>query len=152
MDATTHAGPQAALQAVRSAIAHLADPEIPVVGLAELGISSAAKGGTLSVDSSKLDKILVSRFDDIATLFSGAGGLAAPAQPGLVDLQRARIGDQTGGRVGYCLETDDFARDHARFTKRGVRFLEAPRHEPYGSVAVFEDLYGNKWDLIEPKG
>ncbi len=65
--------------------------------------------------------------------------------------QEARIGAQTGGRVGFFLETDDFARDHAGFTARGVRFLEAPRHEAYGSVAVFEDLYGNTWDLIEPK-
>ncbi|MEO8881931.1 MAG: VOC family protein [Devosia sp.] len=63
--------------------------------------------------------------------------------------QRAAIGNQTGGRVGFFLETDDFARDFAAFTARGVRFLEAPRHEAYGSVAVFEDLYGNKWDLIE---
>ena len=62
------------------------------------------------------------------------------------------MGDQLGGRVGFFLKTDDFARDHASFTARGVRFLEAPRHEAYGSVAVFEDLYGNKWDLIEPKG
>lgn len=68
------------------------------------------------------------------------------------DAQAARVGDQLGGRVGFFLETDDFARDHASFTARGVRFLEAPRHEAYGSVAVFEDLYGNKWDLIEPKG
>lgn len=66
--------------------------------------------------------------------------------------QAARVGDQTGGRVGFFLETDDFARDFAAFSAAGVRFLEAPRHEPYGSVAVFEDLYGNKWDLIEPKG
>lgn len=65
--------------------------------------------------------------------------------------QRARIGDQTGGRVGFFLETDDFERDHAAFTAADVVFLETPRHEPYGSVAVFEDLYGNKWDLIEPK-
>lgn len=65
--------------------------------------------------------------------------------------QLARVGDQTGGRVGFFLETDDFARDHAAFTARGVSFLEAPRHEAYGSVAVFEDLYGNKWDLIEPR-
>jgi catechol 2,3-dioxygenase-like lactoylglutathione lyase family enzyme len=68
------------------------------------------------------------------------------------EAQAARVGDQLGGRVGFFLETDDFARDHAGFTSRGVRFLEAPRHEPYGSVAVFEDLYGNKWDLIQPKG
>ncbi|MEU3776211.1 VOC family protein [Streptomyces sp. NPDC032472] len=66
------------------------------------------------------------------------------------DAQRARVGDQTGGRVGFFLHTDDFARDHARMTAEGVRFLEEPRHEPYGSVAVFEDLYGNRWDLLQP--
>ena len=65
--------------------------------------------------------------------------------------QTCIIGDQTGGRVGFFLNTDDFARDHARMTNAGVRFLEAPRHEPYGTVAVFEDLYGNKWDLLELK-
>jgi len=65
--------------------------------------------------------------------------------------EASRIGNQTGGRVGFFLETDDFAADHARFTQNGVTFLEAPRHEAYGSVAVFEDLYGNKWDLIQPK-
>ncbi|MBN8196316.1 VOC family protein [Thalassospira povalilytica] len=63
--------------------------------------------------------------------------------------QENAIGNQTGGRVGFFLNTDDFARDHAHMTKAGVRFLEAPRHEPYGTVAVFEDLYGNKWDLLE---
>jgi catechol 2,3-dioxygenase-like lactoylglutathione lyase family enzyme len=68
------------------------------------------------------------------------------------EAQQARVGDQTGGRVGFFLETDDFARDHAAYTARGVNFLEPPRHEPYGSVAVFEDLYGNRWDLIEPRG
>lgn len=66
--------------------------------------------------------------------------------------QAGRVGDQTGGRVGFFLETDDFARDHTAYKARGVRFLEEPRHEPYGTVAVFTDLYGNKWDLIEPKG
>ncbi|MEU1874107.1 catechol 2,3-dioxygenase-like lactoylglutathione lyase family enzyme [Streptomyces ambofaciens] len=64
--------------------------------------------------------------------------------------QRARVGDQTGGRVGFFLYTDDFARDHARMTAAGVTFLEEPRHEPYGSVAVFRDLYGNRWDLLQP--
>ena len=54
--------------------------------------------------------------------------------------------------MGFFLETDDFARDHANYVARGVKFLESPRHEVYGSVAVFEDLYGNKWDLIQPKG
>ena len=64
--------------------------------------------------------------------------------------QRARIGDQTGGRVGLFLHTDAFARDHAAMRAQGVRFLETPRHEAYGTVAVFEDLYGNRWDLLEP--
>lgn len=64
--------------------------------------------------------------------------------------QAARIGDQAGGRVWLFLETVDFDRDHAAFSEGGVRFLEAPRTEPYGKVAVFEDLYGNRWDLIQP--
>ena len=67
------------------------------------------------------------------------------------DAQRARIGDQTGGRVGYFLYTDDFRRDHAAMRAKGVRFLEEPRDEDYGIVAVFEDLYGNRWDLLEPR-
>ena len=66
-------------------------------------------------------------------------------------VQGAAVGNQTGGRVGFFLETDDFARDFAAFSASGVRFLEEPRHESYGSVAVIEDLYGNKWDLIEPR-
>ena len=65
------------------------------------------------------------------------------------DEQRAAIGRQTGGRVGFFLHTDDFARDHASMLAHGVRFLEEPRHEPYGTVAVFEDLHGNRWDLLE---
>lgn len=65
--------------------------------------------------------------------------------------QLARVGDQTGGRVALFLETDDFARDHTRMRAAGVRFLEEPRHEAYGTVAVFEDLYGSRWDLIEPR-
>lgn len=65
--------------------------------------------------------------------------------------QLARVGDQTGGRVGFFLNSDNFLKDHAAFSERGVKFLEEPRHEAYGSVAVFEDLYGNKWDLIQPK-
>jgi catechol 2,3-dioxygenase-like lactoylglutathione lyase family enzyme len=63
--------------------------------------------------------------------------------------QAAQIGKQAGGRVAFFLHTDDFRRDHARMLARGVEFLEAPRHESYGTVAVFRDLYGNTWDLIE---
>jgi catechol 2,3-dioxygenase-like lactoylglutathione lyase family enzyme len=65
--------------------------------------------------------------------------------------QESRIGDQTGGRVFLFLHTDDFWRDHAAMTARGVVFREAPRDEAYGTVAVFEDLYGNLWDLLELK-
>ena len=65
--------------------------------------------------------------------------------------QQAAIGNQAGGRVGFFLETDDFARDHAMFVAKGVTFREAPRYESYGIVAVFEDPFGNGWDLIEPK-
>ncbi|CAN5258457.1 VOC family protein [soil metagenome] len=64
--------------------------------------------------------------------------------------QVAQIGNQAGGRVWLFLHTDDLMRDHAAWTARGVLFREAPRHEPYGKVVVFEDLYGNAWDLIEP--
>lgn len=67
------------------------------------------------------------------------------------DAQRHAVGNQTGGRVFLFLETDDFARDHALMLEKGVEFREAPRHETYGTVAVFADLYGNLWDLIEPK-
>jgi catechol 2,3-dioxygenase-like lactoylglutathione lyase family enzyme len=79
----------------------------------------------------------------------GGEGAALLLAEAFDDAQRAAIGNQTGGRVGFFLETDDFARDHARFLKAGVIFHEEPRHEPYGTVAVFADLYGNLWDLIE---
>ena len=62
----------------------------------------------------------------------------------------ARVGDQAGGRVFVFLETDDLARDHAALVARGVTFVRAPVEEPYGKVAVFQDLYGNLFDLIEP--
>ena len=79
---------------------------------------------------------------------AGSGLLLARADG---PAQAARIGDQTGGRVFLFLETDSFERDHARMTASGVRFVEGPRHEVYGVVAVFEDLCGNRWDLIQPK-
>lgn len=66
-----------------------------------------------------------------------------PAQP-------ARVGDQTGGRVFLFLHTDDLQRDVERYRARGVRFVREPQSQPYGTVAVFADLYGNLWDLIEP--
>ena len=63
--------------------------------------------------------------------------------------QAKRIGDQTGGRVFLFLHTDDFWRDYRQMIARGVKFCEAPRDESYGTVAVFEDLYGNRWDLLQ---
>jgi catechol 2,3-dioxygenase-like lactoylglutathione lyase family enzyme len=66
------------------------------------------------------------------------------------DRQAAAIGNQTGGRVGFFLQTDDFARDHARLAAAGAVFEEAPRDEAYGRVAVWRDPFGNRWDLIGP--
>ena len=73
--------------------------------------------------------------------------LAEPSTPE----QAAHIGKAAGGRVAFFLHTDDFARDEKRMREAGVTFLETPRHESYGTVAVFEDLYGNRWDLLEPR-
>lgn len=67
------------------------------------------------------------------------------------DEQRSRVGNQTGGRVFLFLHTDDFRRDYHAMTANGVQFIRGPVDEPYGTVGVFADLYGNLWDLIEPK-
>ena len=64
--------------------------------------------------------------------------------------QVQQVGNQAGGRVFLFLHTDDFWRDYSLMQASNVKFLEAPRHESYGTVAVFEDLYGNKWDLLQP--
>ena len=77
---------------------------------------------------------------------TGAGILLARAETAE---ERASIGNQTPGRVSFFLSTDDFARDHALYLTRGVDFIEEPRHEPYGTVAVFRDAFGNLWDFIQ---
>jgi catechol 2,3-dioxygenase-like lactoylglutathione lyase family enzyme len=64
--------------------------------------------------------------------------------------QSARIGNQTGGRVFLFLHTDDFERDHARYRAKGVQFVREPQQQPYGTVAVFRDPWGNLWDLVQP--
>jgi catechol 2,3-dioxygenase-like lactoylglutathione lyase family enzyme len=84
--------------------------------------------------------IAPARSDDAALLLARAA----------TQEQLALVGDQGAGRVLLFLETDDFCRDHARMAARGVAFLEEPRREAYGTVAVFLDLCGNRWDLIEP--
>jgi catechol 2,3-dioxygenase-like lactoylglutathione lyase family enzyme len=117
--------------------------------------------------------LLVREYDEAIAFFTQALGfrlledtplgpdkrwvLVAPAGPGAALLlaraaspeQRARVGDQTGGRVFMFLHTDQFERDVAHMRAHGVRFTESPRAESYGQVVVFLDLYGNKWDLIE---
>ena len=83
--------------------------------------------------------------------------VAPPGTPGTSILlaraanedQHSRVGNQTGGRVFLFLHTDDFWRDYRALESRGVRFIRPPREEPYGVVAVFEDLYGNRWDLLQ---
>ncbi|KAI3327166.1 lactoylglutathione lyase [Xylariaceae sp. AK1471] len=77
-------------------------------------------------------------------------GAALVLAKATTESQKSAIGNQTGGRVGFFLATDDFARDHKRYLEKGVKFREQPRIMPYGTVAVFEDLYGNTWDFIEP--
>lgn len=71
--------------------------------------------------------------------------LARPSKPG----QESYIGNQTGGRVSFFLSTDDFWRDYREMTEKGVEFVRDPTNAPYGMVAVFKDLYGNLWDLVQ---
>lgn len=78
-----------------------------------------------------------------------AGNPALLLAQAATDEQRAQVGNQAGGRVFLFLNTDDFQRDYTRYQAAGVQFLEEPRHEDYGSVVVFADLYGNKWDLLQ---
>ena len=79
----------------------------------------------------------------------GAGSALVLAVPS-DERQSARLGDQTGGRVGFFVQTTDFRSDYETMRSRGVRFLETPRTEAYGLVAVFLDPWGGKWDLLQP--
>ena len=81
----------------------------------------------------------------------GAPGATLLLARAVTPAQEASVGRQAGGRVFLFLHTDDIRRDHERMRARGVRFRESLREESYGTVAVFEDLYGNPWDLIEPR-
>lgn len=80
----------------------------------------------------------------------GTGGCGLLLAQAANDEQRSRIGNQTGGRVFLFLHTDDFWRDYHRLLANNVRFVRPPAEAAYGTVAVFEDLYGNQWDLIQP--
>ncbi|MGR3468669.1 MAG: VOC family protein [Shimia sp.] len=99
-------------------------------------------GFTLAVDEHQGRK----RWVVMAPPGGGCGLLLARASD---PAQRAAIGNQTGGRVGFFLEVGDFAAAHGRMTRAGVLFEEAPRREPYGIVAVWRDPWGNRWDLLE---
>jgi len=79
----------------------------------------------------------------------GEGQCCLLLAKGVGEEQRSRIGNQTGGRVFLFLQTDNFQRDYDRYTAAGIKFVRPPANETYGTVAVFEDLYGNLWDLIE---
>jgi catechol 2,3-dioxygenase-like lactoylglutathione lyase family enzyme len=117
--------------------------------------------------------LLVRDYDEAIAWFTGALGWAlledTPREPGkrwvrvapapdspnglllaraANAVQLAQVGRFAGGRVGLFVHSDDFDADHAAMLARGVRFVESPRHEEYGKVAVFEDLYGNRWDLV----
>ncbi len=81
---------------------------------------------------------------------SGQAGASILLAKAANERQEAAIGNQTGGRVFLFLHTDDFWRDYEQYRSRNVRFTEEPRNEAYGTVVVFEDLYGNLWDLVEP--
>jgi catechol 2,3-dioxygenase-like lactoylglutathione lyase family enzyme len=80
----------------------------------------------------------------------GSTGCAMLLAKASTPQQSSRVGDQTGGRVGLFLHTDDFRADYEHMKSHGVQFTETPREEPYGQVVVFKDLYGNLWDLMQP--
>ena len=82
---------------------------------------------------------------------SGSTGCTLLLAKAANDAQRAAVGNQTGGRVFLFLHTDNFDRDYNQMQEAGIEFIESPRQEAYGKVVVFADLYGNRWDLIEPK-
>ena len=81
----------------------------------------------------------------------GSSGTQLLLARGVGEEQISRIGNQTGGRVFLFLHTDDFWRDYHAYQEKGITFIREPKEEPYGTVAVFEDLYGNLWDLVQLK-
>ena len=150
---------------------------VPVAPLNEHETTEPPQRAPRAMTSAVVGVTLVVRdYDEAIAFFTGAVGFrlledaplpggkrwvrVAPDGPAGTSLLLARaatpeqeraIGNQAGGRVAFFLQTNDFARAYERMRTCGVRFLEAPREEPYGTVAVFADLYGNAWDLIEPR-
>ena len=124
--------------------------------IGEVAILVREYGEAIAWFTQKLDFVLIA--DDL--LPNGERWVTAAPSIGQTALRLARaenedhaaqVGKQAKGRVLFYLHTPDFALDHATFLARGVKFIEEPRNEVYGTVAVFEDLYGNRWDLIQHK-
>jgi catechol 2,3-dioxygenase-like lactoylglutathione lyase family enzyme len=107
-----------------------------------------------------LTALLVDDYDDAIAFYVGSLGFELREDTVVAEAKRWVVVAPPGGASGLLLaravddrqrlETDDFVRDYEGYINRGVRFSEPPRHEPYGTVAVFEDPYGNRWDLIQP--
>jgi len=124
------------------------------IGLATVLVDDVDAAIAFYVDALGFDLV-----EDVAQPGGGRWVVVRPAgSPGTGLLlaaageDRGLVGAQTGRHVAFFLHTDDFVGDHERMTSAGVRFLEQPRHEAYGTVAVFEDLCGNRFDLIQPAG
>jgi catechol 2,3-dioxygenase-like lactoylglutathione lyase family enzyme len=112
-----------------------------------LGFYVGKLGFTLVEDSYQPEQD--KRWVVVAPPGAPAGGATILLARAATPEQAAFIGNQAGGRVFLFLQTDDFDRDHNAMTAAGIRFVREPAHQPYGTVAVFEDLYGNLWDLIQ---
>jgi catechol 2,3-dioxygenase-like lactoylglutathione lyase family enzyme len=108
---------------------------------------TAKLGFTLEADEHQAEQD--KRWVLVAPPGAPAGGASLLRARASTPEQEAFIGDQAGGRVFLFLATDDFRRDHEAMTAAGVKFVRDPKEAPYGTVAVFEDLYGNLWDLVE---
>ncbi|MEU1819793.1 VOC family protein [Streptomyces roseifaciens] len=129
---------------------------MPSLGLVTLVVRDYDEAIAFYCDSVGFELLEDTRIDDgkrwVVVAPRGARESAILLARAVTGEQADRVGDQTGGRVGWFLNTDAFDCDYARMRAAGVVFEEAPRNEPYGTVAVFRDLYGNRWDLIQLNG
>ncbi|MGH3309051.1 MAG: VOC family protein [Streptomyces sp.] len=129
---------------------------MPHLGLVTVVVRDYDEAITFYVDALGFELREDTRLDDgkrwVVVTPPGAGGAAVLLARATDSDQEARVGNQTGGRVGWFLNTDAFDRDYERLRAAGVAFEEVPRREPYGTVAVFRDLYGNRWDLLQMEG
>jgi len=126
---------------------------MPHLGLVTVVVPDYDEAISFYVDAVGFELVEDTRVDDekrwVVVAPPGAREAGVLLARAVTPEQSARVGDQTGGRVGWFLNTEDFDRDYARMQAAGVSFEEAPRHEPYGTVAVFRDPYGNRWDLLQ---